>query len=182
MLAVAAVALLGLLAGCGSSADPSNRAVAPTTLPADAPTQSLAGFQRIIVRVVAADGSVVQHCMLLADREALRRQGLMGITDPGLDGNDGMLFVFDENGTDGFWMKDTVLPLSIAFADAHGTITETSAMDPCPPETQDCPVYRPTEPYRMAVEVAQGRLGALGLEPGARIERGDGSACERGQD
>ena len=106
----------------------------------------------------------------------------MGITDPGLDGNDGMLFVFDEDGTNGFWMKDTLLPLSIAFADAQGTITETSDMDPCPPDTQDCPVYRPADPYRMAVEVAQGRLEALGLEPGARIERSDGSACELGPD
>jgi len=41
----------------------------------------------------------------------------MGVTDPSLDGIAGMLFVFDDDTTTGFWMKDTLIPLSIAFAD-----------------------------------------------------------------
>jgi uncharacterized membrane protein (UPF0127 family) len=134
------------------------------------------------VRIVAADGSVVQRCLLLADTEVLRMRGLMGVSDRALAGSDGMLFVFDADGRDGFWMKDTLLPLSVAFADADGVISDTADMDPCPATTVNCPIYGPAHRYRMAVEVVRGRLGELGMEPGARIERVDGSTCGAGRD
>ena len=182
MVAVLAVGCISMLAGCGSAGPEHPKAAAPTTLPLDAPADNPLDLQRVKVRIVAADGSIVERCLLLADSDVLRMRGLMGVDDPTLGGTDGMLFVFEADVANGFWMKDTLLPLSIAFAAADGTVTGTADMDPCPASTPDCPVYRPEGSYRMAVEVVRGRLADLGLVAGARIERGDGPACGDGRD
>jgi uncharacterized membrane protein (UPF0127 family) len=56
-----------------------------------------------------------------------REQGLMYRTQ--LAPNEGMLFVFNENAVHCFWMKNTLIPLSIAFMRADGTITDIDEMD-----------------------------------------------------
>jgi uncharacterized membrane protein (UPF0127 family) len=83
-----------------------------------------------------------------------RRQGLMNIGD--LGDLDGMLFVFDDESTGGFWMKDTLIPLDIAFFDADGLFVDGFAMEPC--ELDDCPTYRPSGAYRFALEMAAGSM------------------------
>ena len=94
--------------------------------------------------------------VLLADTSAERSQGLMGKED--LGGYDGMLFEFPSDTQGGFWMKDTLIPLSIAFFDSEGHVVDFFDMDPCPPETATCPSYTPDSPYRRALEVPQGDL------------------------
>lgn len=100
----------------------------------------------------------------VADEE--RRRGLMGRDD--LAPNDGMVFVFDEPVSSGFWMKDTLIPLSIAFWDETGRIVAILDMDPC--ETDTCPVYEPGTAYVGAVEVRQGLFEFRGVEVGDRVE------------
>lgn len=63
----------------------------------------------------------------------------------------GMLFVYDKNVTGGFWMKNTKIPLSIAFIAENGTIIDIQDMEP---ETLD--THKPGVPYRYALEVNQG--------------------------
>ncbi len=92
----------------------------------------------------------------VADTGATRRQGLMNVAD--LLDLDGMLFVFAQDTDGGFWMKDTLLPLDIAFFAADGTYVDGFAMEPC--TTVDCPTYRPTGRYRYAVEVPAGEMPA----------------------
>ena len=173
------VVALVALGGCGSNEGSTTRAVAPTApAPGDvAPS----GFTSVRVRIVAPDGTVVERCILLADSEVLRARGLMGVTDPALGGIGAMLFVFDDDTTDGFWMKDTLVPLSIAFADQQGTVTSTADMEPCPVGPDPCPITRPPEPYRLAIEVPQGGLARLGLVPGARIDHAAGPSCTPGE-
>ena len=65
----------------------------------------------------------------VADTPALRAQGLMGVTD--LGELDGMLFVFESNVSNGFWMKDTPIPLDIAFFDVDGVLVDLLTMTPC---------------------------------------------------
>lgn len=67
----------------------------------------------------------------------------------------GMIFIFPQAISAGFWMKNTKIPLSIAFFDANGIIIDILQMSPC---TKDpCPAYTPkTTPYRAALEVNQG--------------------------
>ena len=117
------------------------------------------------------------RCLLVADSEDLREQGLMGVTDAHLAGYDGMLFVFEGDSNNGFWMKDTLIPLSIAFADADGAVVGTADMAPCPAGTASCPITRPGSPYRYAVEVPPGALDDVGLTSGSSLDPTLGPAC-----
>ncbi|MBM3695733.1 MAG: DUF192 domain-containing protein [Actinobacteria bacterium] len=96
--------------------------------------------------------------VLVADEAAERERGLMGVTD--LGEARGMLFVFPEDTTAGFWMKDTPLALDIAFFAADGSLVEVMALSPC--RAAPCPTYRPAGPYRYALEVPAG--GFSGVE------------------
>ncbi|MCB2224636.1 MAG: DUF192 domain-containing protein [Actinobacteria bacterium] len=93
----------------------------------------------------------------LADTPGLRAQGLMGVAD--LGGLDGMLFAYPDDSTARFWMKDTLIPLDIAFFDAAGALVDLLAMVPC--EAGPCPYYRAAGPYRWAVEVPAGGFDGL---------------------
>ena len=70
----------------------------------------------------------------VADSDDERAQGLMGVEDLGPDR--GMAFVFDEPTTSSFWMKDTLIPLSIAFVDDERVVAIEEMVpctsDPCP--------------------------------------------------
>lgn len=89
----------------------------------------------------------------VADEPAERSRGLMGVTD--LGDLDGMLFAWDDDVTSGFWMKDTLIPLDIAFFAADGVLVDLLRMEQCPADP--CPVYHPAGPYRYAVETEVGR-------------------------
>src|SRR6185436_13566551 len=65
----------------------------------------------------------------LADTPAAREQGLMGRTS--LPADAGMVFVYPEDHAGPFWMKDTLIPLSIAFYAADGRILRILDMQPC---------------------------------------------------
>ena len=111
--------------------------------------------------------------MWIADDEASQQQGLMGVTDPELGGRAGMVFEFPDEMTTGFWMKDTPLPLSIAWFDESGSFISSADMPPCPTGEQRCPTYRATVPYQVAIEVPMGELPALGLVDQSRITLGE---------
>ncbi len=80
----------------------------------------------------------------------------------------GMIFVFFEERQIGFYMKDTLIPLSIAYFDAEGTILEIMDMEPC--EKDPCPLYTPQEPYIGALEVNQGSFEDWDISEGDRIQ------------
>jgi hypothetical protein len=75
---------------------------------------------------------------------------------------DGMLFVFPEETNGGFWMKNTLVPLTIAFFDAQGKRVRKLSMKPCRQES--CPIYSPGRRYRFALE-----LRASDTRPAARL-------------
>ena len=95
-----------------------------------------------------------------------RRQGLMFREK--LGEREGMLFVFDEEQTVSFWMRDTPLPLSIAFIDNRGVIVHVADMVPY----SEAPV--PSRyPVRYALEVNKGALERAGIEVGDLVELPD---------
>ena len=86
----------------------------------------------------------------VARSDEARRRGLMGRTSLARDA--GMAFVFPgEHRRGGFWMKDTLIPLSVAFLDGRGRVLEILDMAPCPRDP--CPVYRPAHGHRRSVQV-----------------------------
>jgi uncharacterized membrane protein (UPF0127 family) len=127
----------------------------------------LDGFGETHVSVETPTGTLA-WCMLLAESEAQHNRGLMEVTDPTLGGYDGMLFRFTEDTNDRFYMRNTPMPLSIAFIASNGDVVSTTDMAPCD-DTAGCPLYRAAAPYRTAIEVPQGHLARLGIEPGANV-------------
>jgi uncharacterized membrane protein (UPF0127 family) len=119
----------------------------------------------------AAQATAIR-CALLADTEAQQELGLMNRTDVG--GYDGMLFRFAADTTVSFYMKDTPLPLSIAFFDSTGQFVSTTDMPPCI-DRPSCPLFNAARPYRYALEVPQGALPRLAIGPGTRLVTG--GAC-----
>lgn len=98
----------------------------------------------------------------IADSDDERQEGLMNRDS--LEDGSGMLFVYFEPTSGGFWMKDTRIPLSIAFIDEHQEIVKILDMDPC---TKDpCRVYEPGVTYMAALEVNQGAFDEWGIEEG----------------
>jgi uncharacterized membrane protein (UPF0127 family) len=123
----------------------------------------LAGFGEVAAVITGADGEPCEVCLLAALTTDQRARGLMEVTDPALGGYDGMVFAFETDVTSGFWMRNTPMPLSIAYFDADGVLVSQADMAPCPPETATCPSYPADGPFRYAVEVPQGRLADIGV-------------------
>jgi hypothetical protein len=130
------------------------------------------GFGTVTVTVTAADGRKIELCLWLAETSEQHQRGLMFVVDPALGGKEGMLFRFPMDTGIGFWMKNTLLPLSIAYVDSEGSVVSIADMDPCPIEAARCPSYPPAGPYRYAIEVPRGRLSETGLGADARVEVG----------
>ena len=99
----------------------------------------------------------------VAANDADREQGLMYRTQ--LAPNEGMLFVFNENAVHCFWMKNTLIPLSIAFIRADGTVTDIDEMQ-AETENNHCP--RNNGVY--ALEMSKGWFAAKGIKPGMQIK------------
>ncbi len=111
------------------------------------------GGKRYLLRVEVAD---------TPERQA---QGLMFRKSLGED--EGMVFLFPAPTAGGFWMKNTLIPLSIAFFDRQGQILRILDMEPC--RQDPCPVYYPGVVYQGALEVNRGWFQRRGLTPGARV-------------
>lgn len=78
--------------------------------------------------------------------------------------NAGMLFIFDEDTQHCMWMKNTLIPLSVAFIDEKGAITNIEDMKP---QTEDS--HCASRPARYALEMNRGWFAAHGIKPGSRI-------------
>ena len=99
----------------------------------------------------------------VARTESQREHGLMERKQLALDA--GMLFIFDMDQHLEFWMKDTPLPLSIAFISAEGKILEIHDMQPF-----DLRTTRSRLSARYALEMNQGAFQKLGIQEGDVIE------------
>ena len=114
-------------------------------------------------------GAAVDVRVEIADTEQTREIGLM--CRRSLDPDAGMLFVFADVTREAFWMKNTLIPLSIAFLDGGwqvvGIYDMRVAPNPAAPPPTD--VWAPVRPYRYALEVNQGFFKAHGLDNHAQI-------------
>nr|WP_150567670.1 DUF192 domain-containing protein [Pandoraea morbifera] len=130
-------------------------ALAPTSAaaqikqPGQFPTVQLSAGMYLIKAEVAAN-------------EADREQGLMYRKT--MPDNAGMLFVFEQRAGHCFWMKNTDLPLSIAFLADDGTIVNIEDMAP---QTEDN--HCPRAAVRFALEMNQGWFSKRGIGPGMKI-------------
>ena len=121
----------------------------PAPPPVQLPIKQLAaGMHRIQAEVASTDAS--------------RSRGLMFRKE--LAPNHGMLFVFEQANVQCFWMRNTLLPLSIAFILDDGTITNIADMAPMT-ENSHCS----SAPVRYTLEMEQGWFAKRGITAGKKI-------------
>ena len=99
----------------------------------------------------------------IADDQAERAQGLMNRTE--LAADSGMLFIFDEPREAAFWMKNTLIPLDIIFADMTGKVTRVHA-NAIP---QDLTPIDGGEGVGFVLEINGGLAEKLGIGPGTEF-------------
>jgi hypothetical protein len=138
--ALASFALVAIAISCGATAPPPPYVAIDTS----------AGTR--IVRVE------------IADTDPARERGLMGRAS--LDDDAGMIFIWAADTSSPFWMKDTLIPLTVAFIADGGEIVRTLDMNPC--RADPCAIHDPRVTYRMALEVKQGALERRGVRVGDR--------------
>lgn len=107
--------------------------------------------------------------MLLATTPKQQARGLMRMTS--LAGYDGMVFAFPADTETAFYMRNTPLPLSIAWFNSADVFEGSAEMAPCG-NGPGCPLTHPPGPYRVAIEVQDGALAELGLVNGAAVTVG----------
>jgi uncharacterized membrane protein (UPF0127 family) len=108
----------------------------------------------------------VQIPVEIAETPEETSRGLMYRTS--LDAGAGMVFLFGAKTRTGFWMKNTLIPLSIAFFDDRGVINDILDMEPCLAAV-DCPSYYPKNDYVGALEVNKGFFAKKGIRTGASV-------------
>lgn len=101
----------------------------------------------------------------VADTPEARARGLMEVEE--MPDGAGMLFLFDSPTQTGFWMKNTLIPLDIAFFLESG-VSQVLQMEPC--DRDPCPTYRPEEAYDGAVEANFGVLSEVLPGDEVRVE------------
>jgi uncharacterized membrane protein (UPF0127 family) len=177
--AIVVVFVLGLLSFIAKGADqPADPYLKPAAASGSVPSITVPGvtvparvqvpgYGEIAFRVTAGP----KLCALLAQTAAQQARGLMQRSD--LAGHAAMLFVFAADTKDSFYMRNTPIPLSIAWFDSAGRWVSQTDMAPCA-DKPNCPTYAAARAYRYAVEVPQGGLSGLGVGPGSTISVGGG--------
>src|SRR5262245_14923073 len=133
-----AAALAMLAAGAAAQDAPQRLAAVPLT----------AGMYNISAEVARTD--------------AQRAIGLMHRSE--MPQHEGMLFVFEQSSVQCFWMKNTLLPLSIAFLADDGTVVNIADMQP-----KSLDSHCSDKPVRYALEMNQGWFAKRGIKPGFRL-------------
>jgi uncharacterized protein len=100
----------------------------------------------------------------VADTPEKQARGLMNRIQ--LPPHHGMLFAFPEVERRGFWMKNTYIPLDIAWLDESGLVLDIHQMQP-----HDETMHRPMSPAKFAVELRAGTLASYGARLGDRLVR-----------
>ena len=142
-----------LLAGCGSSG------TGASASPGAESTGTASELRTVTID--SSGGGEVEVRVEIADDLPEQTRGLMERT--ALAEDRGMLFVYSDEEVRSFWMKNTLIPLSIAYMDSEGRIVDIQDMKPL---DDDPPNYVSAKPARYALEVNRGFFEEHGVEVG----------------
>lgn len=151
---------------------PSASTTQPTTGPGGSSRASDAARRYPLDALPTATVVVGDHTLrvwlareLDAQRPGVVEEGLMHVPADEIADDQGMLFVFANEQIRGFWMRNTITALDIAFARADGTIVKTWQMPPLTLRT-----FSSIEPAMFALELKAGTLARLNVREGDRLE------------
>jgi uncharacterized membrane protein (UPF0127 family) len=170
-LAALSLATVLLISGaCSDDESPTEDATSPSataTFSASQPaTASLTPTPQpppLTARFTNSSGDTVDLSIEIADTPAERSTGLMNRES--LPEDAGMLFDFGNDTNAGFWMRNTLIPLSIAFISSNGVILHIEDMEPL-----DKTLHYSPSLYRYAIEVNQGWFDRNGIAVGDAVE------------
>jgi uncharacterized protein len=107
------------------------------------------------------------HLIQAEVAQTAEQRGIGLMHRPKMGASEGMLFVFDTASQQCFWMKNTLLPLSIAFLGDDGRVVNIEDMAP-----QTLNGHCSASPVRYALEMNQGWFAKRGIKPGSRLQGG----------
>lgn len=120
-------------------------------------------FEKVDLKV----GNSKVHAQI-ADTEERREHGLMFVKS--LGSNDGMLFVFENEQPLSFWMKNTLIPLSIGFFNAQGELVDMQEMKPAQSlMVSRPPTYPSASPAMFALEMNAGWFTKNHIDMGSKL-------------
>jgi uncharacterized membrane protein (UPF0127 family) len=159
-------ALLALMsAGCSEASESLDAASPQPDNPSRTTTEATQASRLRTVTIHASNGEQVRLRVEIADDVSEQTRGLMYRT--ALAEDRGMLFIFPHEEIRSFWMKNTLIPLSIAYLNSEGRIVDIQDMKPL---DDDLPHYVSAEPARYALEVNQDFFEEHGVKVGDRAE------------
>ena len=120
--------------------------------------------QKCIIILASENGKKIQLKVEVSDTSEKREKGLM--FRKYLHESEGMLFVFDSEEQLNFWMKNTLIPLDIAYIDRNGVINEIYHMKPLDVSL----TYNSIKPAMFALEVNLGWFSRHKIKTGSKIE------------
>lgn len=157
-----------LQSGCvGTPISTGNSPVPPSNSQRDFPLNNLRTAnisirpQNKSPQSTATDPSIRTWLALSSEQH---QEGLMFVPVEEIADDQGMLFVFNDERIRGFWMKNTITALDIAFARMDGTIVAIHTMPPLTLQS-----FSSFEPAMFALEVKAGILGKLGVQEGDKL-------------
>ena len=179
--------MAGILLGCGSEDPPvtpplpqhittrplnvaPTTGVTPTISPASVATPIAESPTPVISGPVVKIGDTVFPVELVID-SADRRQGLSD--RPSLDQGTGMLFIFEEEQSLSFWMRNMQFPLDMIWIDAQCRLVDISRDVPVPPtDTDDSDLlrYRPKNAAQFVLEITAGETAEAGINVDDDVE------------
>jgi uncharacterized membrane protein (UPF0127 family) len=158
-----------LATGCVGTPTTSGSAAPPSATQRDFPLEKLKSSNITIESAPqpgqdAAQARRSPFRVWLALSSEQHQEGLMYVPAEEIADDQGMLFVFPDERLRGFWMKNTITSLDIAFARMDGTIVAIHTMPPLTLET-----FPSFEPAMFALEVKAGTFAALGIQEGDKL-------------
>jgi len=158
---VALLVLAALLAACGSNGTTADTGICP-----GAETSPI-GPKLVALNFKSASGRTATLCVRAEGTEQARERGLMNVSK--LPDDEGDLFFWPDYGNQDvvvpFWMKDTVIPLTIAFVSADGKVQEEQDM-----QAQTETLHPPAAPYRFAIEANLGWYAKHQIAPDSTVD------------
>ncbi len=166
-------AFLALLVGCAQQhaepsiqpqpSPPSEQKPGPPIKPSVRREHPLESLRRVTLLIGAE-----RVDLYVADNDSTRNEGLMFVSDDELEENHGMIFVFEREEPLSFWMRNTIIPLDIAYLDKSGRILNILTMRPLDVDTK----YASEGPAQYAIEMKAGWFENKGIGAGERIDLG----------
>jgi len=120
--------------------------------------------EKCLISLNSSDGKKIKLNAEIADNDSEREKGLM--FRKSMNENEGMLFVFEKEKNLNFWMKNTYIPLDIAYIDRNGIINEIYHMKPLDVSV----TYNSIKPAMFALEVNLGWFSRHKIKTGSKIE------------